>query len=81
MEFCFYAVFQLAEVVRAGGDQLAVVTEEQGQGAGVILIGVPCIDAALVGFVIAVVGAIHADVLLQIRIGQLLLLLVDAEVV
>ena len=29
-----YVVFQLTEVVRAGGDQLAVVTEEQGQGAG-----------------------------------------------
>ena len=76
-----YVVFQLTEVVRAGGNQLAVVTEEQGQGAGVILIGVPCIDAALVGFVIAIVGAIHADVLLQIRVGQLRLLIIVAEVV
>ena len=59
------------EVIRASSDQLAVVAEEQGQAARVILGGVPGVYTALVLLFIPVLGAIHADMLLQVRIGQL----------
>ena len=70
-----------AEVVRTGSHQLAVVAEEQGQAARLILGGVPGVYTALVLLLVLVLGAVHADVLLEIRIGQLRLGIAVGEVV